>query len=105
MLLPLTLGVMFSLLQWSLVSWAQSTAQAAAHHGATVTAGLGATEAAGRSAAVEAAGNGSLTAVDAQASRGRRDTVVTVSGRAVAIIWPFDVSATAHVATERLSGS
>lgn len=104
-LVPLTLGVLFSLLQWSLSAWAQSTALAAAQEGARAAGAHGGSAAGGRSAAATAAQNGSLMDVKVRADRGTRVTEVTVSGVAVTVLWPAEISATARVATERLTGS
>lgn len=103
MLLPLTLGVMLLLLQWSLVSWAQSTAQAAAHEGAAIAARLGGSAAEGREAAAEVADNGAVSSVSVVVERGGTETVATVTGRAVTVLWPREVTATAHVPSERLT--
>lgn len=103
-LFPLGLGVFLALLQWALIVWAESSAIAAAQQGASVAAQLGSTEAEGRQAALEAADNGSLHEVSATIERGPRVTSATVTGRAVVVLWPREVSKTVILTTERVSG-
>lgn len=102
-LFPLALGVFLALLQWALYAWAESTALAAAHEGASVAAALDGSVTTGRAAATRAADNGSLSAVAVDLRRGRETTEATVSGRVVAVLWTREVSATARVTTERLT--
>lgn len=92
------------MVQWALVVWAQSSAIAAAQQGASVAAQLGSTAGEGRQAALEAADNGSLHEVSATIERGPRVTSATVTGRAVVVLWPREVSKTVILTTERVSG-
>ena len=105
LLLPVALGIFLLLLQWSLVSWADATALAAAQQGAAVTARLDATAGQGRAEARAVADNGSLSAVSVSVDQGRARTSVTVTGRAMSVLWGRSVSRTVVVPTERLTGS
>ena len=104
-LFPLALGVFLGLLQWSLHAWAHSTALAAAQEGAAVAAAFDGTADLGRTAAARVAANGSLSAVSVRVARSSAATEATVRGRVVTIVWARDVSATARVPTERVTGS
>ncbi len=104
-LLPLTIGILLSLLQWSLQYWAESTALAAAQQGVAVASAYDGRWADGEAAAAEVAGNGSLSGVRVSITRGARTTTATVSGRAVVVIWPRQISKTVTAATERVTGS
>lgn len=104
-LLPLSIGILLSLLQWSLQYWAESTALAAAQQGVAVAAAYDGRPGDGEAAAAEVAGNGSLSHVRVSISRGARTTTATVSGRAVVIVWPRGIRTTVTAATERVTGS
>ena len=104
-LMPLTIGILFSLLQWSLQYWAESTALAAAQQGAAVASAYGGRPGDGEAAAADVADNGSLSDVRVSVSRGARTTTATVSGRAVVLLWPRPISTTVTTATERVTGS
>lgn len=103
LLLPLIFGVFLLLLQWGLISWAQATALGAAQESAAVAALRGAGEADGREAAGRAVENGSLTGVRVSVEKGSRLTHCVVTGRAVAVLFPYEVEARATAATERVS--
>ncbi|GAA4901964.1 hypothetical protein GCM10025789_20750 [Tessaracoccus lubricantis] len=105
LLFPLGLALFLGLLQWALVSWAQATAIAAAQQGASVAAVHGATAGEGRHAALEAAANGSMTGVAVAVERGAAHTTATVTGRAVVVVWPREVSGSVMVPTERVTQS
>ncbi|MCG6566484.1 TadE/TadG family type IV pilus assembly protein [Tessaracoccus sp. ZS01] len=105
LLLPVGLGLFLALLQWAMVSWAEGSAIAAAQQGASVAAVEGATAGEGRAAALQAASNGSLTGIAAEVTRGARLTTATVTGRAVVVVWPRDISRTVVVTTERVTQS
>ncbi|MHA7860523.1 TadE/TadG family type IV pilus assembly protein [Tessaracoccus sp. Y36] len=105
LLLPVGLGLFLALLQWAMVSWAEGSAIAAAQQGASVAAVEGATAGEGRAAALQAASNGSLTGIAAEVTRGARLTTATVTGRAVVVVWPWDISRTVVVTTERVTQS
>lgn len=102
-LFPLGMGLFLALLQWGLVAWAETSAIGAAQHGAAVAARHGSTAGEGQLAAFHAADNGSLHAVSVQVVRGSRDTTATVTGRAVVVLWPREVSKTVVVTTERVT--
>ncbi len=102
-LLPFALGIFLLLLQWSLVTWAEATALAAAQEAARTTAVHDGSEGAGRGAGADVAGNGSLTGVHVVVDRGPRRTTATVTGTAVVVLWPRAVSQTASAATERVT--
>ncbi len=104
-LLPVAIGVFLLLLQWSLVAWADATALAAAQQGAAVTSRLDGDRGAGISEAAAAADNGSLSGVSVSVHRGAGRTTATVSGRAISLLWPREVSRTVVVPNERLTGS
>lgn len=104
-LLPLSIGILLSLLQWSLQYWAESTALAAAQQGVAVAATYDGRPGDGEAAAAEVAGNGSLSQVHVSISRGVRTTTATVTGRAVVIVWPREIRTTVTAATERVTGS
>lgn len=104
-LLPVAIGVFLLLLQWSLVAWADATALAAAQQGAAVTSRLDGDRSAGISEAAAAADNGSLNEVTVSVHRGAGRTTATVSGRAISLLWPREVSRTVVVPNERLTGS
>lgn len=103
LLLPLAIGLLVGLVQWALVAWAESTALAAAQQGAAVAAAEGSSEGAGEAAALEVAGNGSLSGATATVRDGGRHTTATVTGRAVVVLWPFEVSKTMVATTERVT--
>ncbi|MBB1509216.1 TadE/TadG family type IV pilus assembly protein [Tessaracoccus sp. MC1756] len=105
LLFPVGLGLFLALLQWAMVSWAEGSAIAAAQQGASVAAVEGNTAGEGRAAALQAAANGSLTGVTADVTRGARLTTATVTGRAVVVVWPRDISRTVVVTTERVTQS
>jgi len=105
LLLPVALGIFLLLLQWSLVSWADATALAAAQQGAAVSARLDGSEEQGAAEAREVAGNGALGPVSVAVDRGPFSTSVTVKGPARAILWGRSVSRTVTVPTERITGS
>ena len=96
LLFPFALGLFLALLQWGLVAWAESSALAAAQQGASVAGE-------GHAAALGVADNGSLTSVTAHVERGARETRATVTGRAVVVLWPREVSKTIVVNTERVT--
>ena len=102
-LLPFALGIFLLLLQWSLVTWAEATALAAAQEAARTAAVHDGSEADGRASGAEAAGNGALTRVRVVVDRGPRQTTATVTGTAVVVLWPRAVSQTASAATERVT--
>lgn len=102
-LFPLGLALLLGLVQWALVTWAESSAMSAAQQGASVAAQEGSTAGEGQAAALTAADNGSLTAVSSQVSRGPRETTATVSGRAVVVLWPREITKTVVVSTERVT--
>lgn len=105
LLFPLAFGILLLTLQWAMVSWAGSSALAAAQDGARVAAAINGSASAGESAAKEAAGNGSLNAVEVSVNRGATRTSVSVSGSAPSVIpgvHPL-VRKTAEVPTERLT--
>lgn len=103
LLLPFAVGIFLLLLQWSLVTWAEATALAAAQETARAAAVVDGSEAEGRDAGTRAAGNGSLTGVTVTVDRGARQTTATVTGKAVVVIWPREISRTAVAATERVT--
>ena len=102
-LLPLAVGIFLLLLQWSLVSWAEATALAAAQESAAQAAALDGTVADGQAAGRDVAANGSLSEVAVAVDRGARQTTATVSGRAVAVLWPQRVTRTVVATTERVT--
>ena len=102
-LFPLFFALFLGLLQWALITWAEASALAGAQHGAAVAARHAATAGEGHSAALGAADNGSLVAVEVRVERGARETTATVSGRALVVLWPKEVTKTVVVATERLT--
>ncbi|MHA6511884.1 hypothetical protein [Tessaracoccus sp. Z1128] len=104
-LLPVTIGVFLSLLQWSLQYWGEATALAAAQQGAAVAAAFGGSRADGEREAAGVAANGALTGVRVSVERGGRVTTATVSGRTVTVVWPREVARTVMVTTERVTGS
>lgn len=104
-LLPVSIGIMFSLLQWSLQYWAEATALAAAQQGAAVASAYDGTRADGVAAASEVADNGALTGVRVEIARGARSTTASVRGRAVVVVWPREISKAVTVQTERVTGS
>lgn len=104
-LLPVSIAMMLSLLQWSLQYWAEATALAAAQHGAAVASAYNGTSADGEVAASQAADNGALTGVRVEIDRGVRSTTATVRGRAVVVMWPREISKAVTVQTERVTGS
>ena len=103
LLLPLAFGVFLLVLQWGLVFWADATALAAAQEGAAVAAVLDGSVADGNDAALEAAGNGSLSGVMVEIERGARETTATVTGEAVSVLWPRSITKTVVVITERIT--
>lgn len=104
-ILPVTLGILLLLIQWSLVSWADATALAAAQEAAAVAAPVGASVAEGQAAGTAVAGNGSLTGAEVSVSRVGDRIHATVRGRAVQVLWPREVSSTVVLTAERLTGS
>ncbi|MDO5736305.1 MAG: pilus assembly protein [Propionibacteriaceae bacterium] len=105
LLFPVALGILLLTLQWAMVSWADSTALAAAQDGARVAALANGSAVAGESIALDAAQNGSLNGVAVAITRGATRTSVTVTGSATSVLPGFapQVSKTAEVATERLT--
>lgn len=102
-LLPFSFAVLLAVLQWAMVSWAEATALSAAQHGAAVAAALDGSAAAGEAAATGAARTAALQSVSVTVERGGATTTATVSGRALVVVWPRDVTRTVVVPTERLS--
>ena len=102
-LLPVTFAVLLAVLQWAFLYWAEAPALAAAQEGAAVASVLDGSAAAGEGAAARAADTGGLSAILVDVERGPGETRATVSGRAVSLLWPREVSKTVVVATERLS--
>ncbi|HMQ65964.1 MAG TPA: pilus assembly protein [Arachnia sp.] len=102
-LLPFAIGIFLLLLQWSLVTWAEATALAAAQESARAAAAYDGSEAVGAASGAGVAGNGSLTGVKVIVDRGPRQTTATVTGTAVVVLWPRAVSQTASAATERVT--
>ena len=105
LLLPLVIGIFLLAVQWAMMSWAQTTAHAAAQDAARAAAAYGATEAAGKQAAHDATANGSLTDVSATVHRRGDTTSATVTGRALVVVpfFPTDIRAEAATPTERLT--
>ncbi len=105
LLFPLAFGILLLTLQWAMVSWANSSALAAAQDGARVAAAINGSASAGESVAREAAENGSLDSVAVSVSRGPTRTSLTVSGSAASVIPGIHpvVRKTAEVPTERLT--
>ena len=105
LLLPFVLGRFRLALQWAMLTWAETTAQAAAQDGARAAAMFGGTAGEGRAVALSASDNGSLDDVAADVARGTATTTATVTGRALGVIplFPVDVEATATAPTERLT--
>nr|WP_108871307.1 TadE/TadG family type IV pilus assembly protein [Tessaracoccus timonensis] len=105
LLLPVVIGIFLLAVQWAMMSWAQTTAHAAAQDAARAAAAYGATEAAGKQAAHEATTNGSLTDVLTTVHRRGETTSATVTGRALVVVpfFPTDIRAEATTPTERLT--
>lgn len=105
LLLPLALSILFLAMQWSMLAWANATAQAAAQDGARAAAAFEATEESGVAAAQTAVANDSLTGVNIAVTRGSAVTTATVSGQALRVIplFPVDIDVTATAPTERLT--
>lgn len=107
LLFPLAFGVLLLTLQWAMVSWAESSALAAAQDGARVTAALSGSVTAGESVALGAASNGSLEDIRVTVTRGASSTTVTVTGSAPSLLPGYrpQVSRSSEVPTERLTRS
>lgn len=105
LLLPLAIGVFLLALQWAMVSWATTTAHAAAQDAARAAAAHDASASDGRRVAIEAAENGSLSGVTATVDRAAFTTTATVRGQALTVVplFPTTIEATANVPTERLT--
>ncbi len=105
LLLPLVISIFLLAVQWAMMSWAQTTAHAAAQDAARAAAAYGASEAAGTQAAHDATTNGSLTDVSATVHRSGDTTSATVTGRALVVVpfFPTDIRAEATTPTERLT--
>ncbi len=106
-LFPLVAAALWLAMQWAMITWAHATALAAAQDGARTTAALGATPGQGRTAALQAAGNGSLNQITIDATRGSTLTSVTVTGDALRVIpgFPVHIDVTATAPTQRLTQS
>lgn len=104
-ILPFAVGLLLLLIQWSLVSWADATALAAAQQAAAAAVPLGATPAEGRAAGAAVAANGALSDTEVTVAREGGRVRATVSGRAVVVLWPREVSSTVVLTAERLTGS
>lgn len=104
LLFPLVLGVFLLGLQWAMLTWAQTTVQAAAEDGARAGAALGAGDSQGHDAAHVAADNGSLSAFDISIARQASRVTATVRGTAVGVLpfFPVDVEATAITPVEAI---
>ena len=102
-LLPFFFGIFLALLQWSLDAWGQTTALAAAQEAAQVAAAVGGSKSDGVASGTAVSENGSLSNVTVEVVRGSRETVVTVSGNPVTVLWPSTVTRRATVPTERLT--
>ena len=107
LLFPMIIGIFLLTLQWTMLAWAEATAEAAAQDGARAAALLGGTSAAGRSAALAAATNDSLAGIKARVDRGPITTTATVTGQALTVVpmFPTTITATATVPTERITES
>lgn len=105
LLLPFVLGTFLLALQWAMLAWAETTAQAAAQDGARAAAAFGSTSEQGHRAALDAAANGSLDDVTVTIHRGATMTSAAVSGKALAVIplFPVTVESSATAPTERLT--
>lgn len=103
-LLPFAFTILLLLIQWALVAWADATALAAAQEAAARAAALGGSPAEGRAAGLGVAGNGSLHHVRVEVLRGAQETSATVTGQAMALVWPREIEMTAVAATERVTG-
>lgn len=79
-LFPLAFLIFLTVVQWALVTWANSSALAAAQDGAAVASALDGSADAGREAAQLAADNGSMGSFTVEIRRDARHTVVTVRG-------------------------
>ena len=101
-LFPMSFLVLLAVLQWSLHFWADATL-AAANQGASAAAVLDGSSASGESQAAAVASNGSLSGVRVAVDRGANETVATVTGRAVTVLWPHAVTRSVRIPTERLS--
>lgn len=102
-LLPLTFGIFLTLLQWSFNAWAEATALAGAQEAAAASSVVGGTVRDGESSGADVTGNGSLTDVVVTVERGARETVATVEGRPMVVLWPSSIRKSVTVPTERLS--
>lgn len=107
LLFPLAFSVLLLALQWSLVSWADASALAAAQDGARIAATHRGADADGVATAREASDNGSLSEVSVGISRQPGEVVVTVTGRAVSVVpgWSPAITRTARVPVERVTSS
>ena len=107
LLFPLAFGVLLLTLQWAMVSWAESSALAAAQDGARTSAAVSGSVAAGETVARDAASNGSLENLRVTVTRGSTTTTVRVEGAAPSLLPGYKpmVSRTAEVPTERLTSS
>lgn len=103
LLLPVVLGLFLAALQWGMIHWAEATALAAAQEGAA-SAARG-TQAQGIDSALHLAGNGSLSGLAVDVSRGPTQAVATVRGEAARIVPLVDVTVnkSATVAVERVT--
>ena len=102
-LLPLLIGIFLLLLQWALISWAQSTATSAAQESAAAAALHGARAADGLAVGERALSNGSLSRASVRVEKGATITRSVVRGRAVAVLFPYEVVAEATSPTERVT--
>ncbi len=103
LLLPLVVGLFLAALQWGMIHWAEATALSAAQE-AAVSAARG-TQAQGVASAQQLAGNGSLSSVSIDVSRGTTTAVSVVSGEALRIVPLIDVTVekSATVTVERVT--
>lgn len=104
-LLPVAIGLLLLLIQWSLVSWAQATALAAAQEAAAAAAPLGASLHEAEALGATVTDNGSLTGARVTVERRGTQIRATATGQAVRVLWPRQVSSTVVITAERLTGS
>ena len=103
LLLPLAMLVLLAALQWSLLSWAESTAMAAAQDSARAAAVLGSVED-GREAGRRALFNSALGDATVKVDRAAAFTTAVVEGTAIRVLPMVDVTVhqVARVPTERI---
>ncbi|WP_296138513.1 TadE/TadG family type IV pilus assembly protein [uncultured Tessaracoccus sp.] len=97
LLLPLVFGLFLLALHWAMLTWAETTALAAAQDAARVAALPDVPDADGEQAALQAADNGSLQSPSVHVHRTPDEVRAVVRGRALGVVpfLPTDVEARA----------